>query len=267
MRSSTVAIVALLGLLAAMPLPAAAQTGWYLMSDGEDGEVKYVREILLAAGTVKELPRHPTAPWVVYDLEQREITVVDPGRRVYARASAAEHCRSLAQAQTALEGWASAGPDSGSATTVAAPTVTVRERRATRTRVQDFEEMLYEIRADDRWFERVWLSTDGRLLDALGGAAGLAAYIDMKDEFDSCSSAMLRDAVDATADWARILVESSPVYLEVMRKGWPLSASWNLGDRQVTEEVTIAAEWKVAAADLEPPDSYRHLALAELFRR
>lgn len=275
MRWTTAAIAALGAALAAVTLlpPAAAQTGtgWYLMSDGEAGDAKYIREVLIAAGKIKELPRYPTATWVVYDVNDREITIVDPARRVYARATPAEHCRSLADAGDALQAALGRLPSdaAGPGATVPSagttpPEVSIRERTP-RTRLQDFEEVLYEIRADGRWFERVWLTTDERLLNALGGLDGLAAYVDMRHEFETCSRRLLRSAADPAADAARIAVESSPAYLEVMRKGWPLSMAWNEADGQVTEAVNIAAEWRVPASDLEPPGTYRRLSLAQYF--
>lgn len=250
--------------------PAAAQTGWYLMTDGEDSGVRYVREVLIADGKIKELPRGHEGTWVVYDVNRGEIAFVDPAREAYAQATPAAHCRALADQAEGLEDivqlWSSGQPastSSGQQAASSSPPVTVRDRGSSKTRLQDFEEALYEIRVDNQRYQMIWLTADARLLGELGGMEGLAIYVDMAHEFGSCSRELLGAAADVNTGTMRAYVESTPAYLDLMRKGWPLSTVWSLDGREVTEIVTIVSEWEVRSSDLEPPDSYRKLSLAE----
>ena len=253
-----------------LPVPASAQTGWYLMTDGEDAGVRYVQEVLIADGKIKELARHREGTWTVYDVNRGEIAFVDPGRRVYAQASPAAHCRSLAERADELKDLDRLSPSdqagsasSGQQAAGNLPAVTVRDWGSSKTRLQDFEEALYEVRLDGKRYQRISLTTDARLLGELGGTEGLAAYVDMVHELDSCSRELLGTPAAGTTGAMRVHAESAPAYLDLMRKGWPLNTVWSLDGRETTEIVTIASEWDVEPTDLEPPDGYRELTLAE----
>jgi len=264
LRSGSTHLLSVLVLaLLLLPGPASAQTGWYLMTDGEDGGVRYVREVLIVDGKIKELPRRSDGTWVVYDVNRGEIAFVDPAREVYAQATPAAHCRSLADNADELADVQQPSTSGGRQAASNSPPVTVRDRRNSKTRLQDFEEALYDVRVDGRRYSRVWITTDRRLLGELGGLAGLATYVDMTHEFDSCSRESLGPGEGLTSSTMQVYVESSLAYLDLMRTGWPLNTAWSLDGREVTEVVTIAREWAVQPSDLEPPDSYRELSLAE----
>ena len=76
-----------------LPETASGETGWYLMTDGEDSGLRYVRETLIANGKIKQLPRHAEDTWIVHDVDRGEITFVDPLSEVYVRATPAALCR------------------------------------------------------------------------------------------------------------------------------------------------------------------------------
>ena len=261
-----------LGICLSLAAPAQAQSGWYLMTDIESGESVAVRETLISGGKVKTLPRDDAEPWLLIDLNTREIVLVDPVQGVFARATPADHCAALEESRDELRALVPylfrddeslPAADAEGTRQASAGAIRVREV-ATTTEFAGFEAVRYDIRLGSTKVEEVYLTTDARLLRELGGLEGVAAYVDLARELNRCVQETLGEQVLLPSPAARTSLENMPEYVETLKKGWSVKTSWQGEPSRRDETVTIASEWDVRPADLEPPASYRVVSIAQM---
>jgi hypothetical protein len=251
-----------------------AQSGWYLMTDIESGEGTSVREVLISGGKIKSLPQADDDLWTLIDLNSGEITFVDPAQGVFARATPADHCAALEESGDELrtlvpyrfkddESLPAEARDTGSAEEASSRDIRIREI-ATNSEFGGFESVRYDVRLGRDKVEEVYLTTDARLLREVGGLEGVAAYVDLIHELNQCSRAVLGEQAGPLPPAGRTRLEEMPEYLETLEKGWPVKTVWLDEPSRRDETVTIASEWDVEPADLEPPAGYRAVSITQL---
>jgi hypothetical protein len=267
-------LVVSLSICLGLASPLNAQSAWYLMTDIESGESTTVREVLISGGKVKTLPRDEQEPWLLVDIDSREIVLVDPEQRVYAQATPAAHCAALAESGKT---WSDLVPPrfrddevlGSAAGNDAEPLVSTSEairirEVGTAGQVGEFETVRYDISLGRSKVEEIYLTTDARLLGQLGGLEGVAAYVTVVQELGHCLREVLGEQPSLLSSAGRASLEDRPEYLEILKKGWPVKSSWLGEPTRRDETVTIASEWNVRPTDLDPPASYREVSITDM---
>ncbi len=267
-------LVVSLSICLGLAAPVNAQSGWYLMTDITSGESTTVREVLISGGKVKTLPRDEQEPWLLVDIASQEIVFVDPGRRVYARATPAAHCAALTESEMT---WRDLIPPRlrddaalGSAVEInleqqgsSSEVIRIREVGPAR-QVGEFEAVRYDISLGRSKVEEIYLTTDARLLRQLGGLEGIAAYVTVVQELGRCVREVLGEQTALLSPAGRASLDDRPEYLEMLKKGWPVKTSWRGEPSHSDETVMIASEWDVRPTDLDPPSSFRQVSITEV---
>jgi hypothetical protein len=242
-------------------LPATAGAGWVIVDEGGD-------QTLLSRGRLKMAPRKAEGHSMMLDVGRARMWIADAGRRAYWEGAVEEYCQAVrgtmaaadkqiaeamkdlpaAQREQMLQMMKQMGR---SAPGAAGPPPRVTVERTGETQViAGLPARKYNVLANGRLYEELWLTTDAALLRELD----LGRAPDTFGRMFACMVGGGGDRVEATAE-----------YRQVYAQGWPLKAVYHgQGGGAGRAAVTKVEPRDVPERELAPPAGFRAAPLAEI---
>lgn len=117
--------------------------------------------------------------------------------------------------------------------------------------VAGYDTEKYQVYADEKLYEEVWISKNEKLSKEIGNMEMLA-------RFEACASQMMGDKT----------VEASSEYQKLIKSGWMLkSISYQDGDTETIVDVRMIEEKSIPDSEFEIPAGYEKISLSESFKR
>lgn len=190
-------------------------------------------------GKFKVAPEEKDEPWIVFNIAKDTLTMVDSASKRFATGSSKEYCRMMEQLMQAMFSFMA-----DTEKTSTAPRVKVVKEGAGGD-IAGFRTTRYKIFENGQLSEEIWLTNDPTLLNELGSMKNLG--------FMECGTEQAGLA-------------SSPEYMKLMEKGWPLKSVSYLDDEKDVDTDVVRIEQKnVPDSEFQPPAGYKEVSFQELF--
>ena len=194
---------------------------------------------LIENGKFKMAPEEKDEPWIVFDIAEDSLTMVDSASKRFATGSSKEYCHMMEQLMQAMFSLM----EDTEKTSIASKVKVVKEGAG--GEIAGFRTTKYKILENGQLSEEIWLTNDSTLLNELGSMKNLG--------FMECGTEQAG-------------LSSSPEYVKLMESGWPLkSVSYIDDEKDVDTDVVRIEQKKVPDSEFQPPAGYKQVSFQELF--
>ena len=207
---------------------------------------------LISEGMLKEVGREEEQ-YSILDARKGNIIFVDSGRKLYAMDSIDGFCSAVIAEVNKMRGTGEATKQKSGK---AAPKVSV-VNAGDSGKVAGYGTVRYEVKADGRLYEEVWLTTDATVMNDLG-----SVYKSVMKKFEKCLSSLAM-----VAESLPLSVEESSEYKKLEEAGWQLKSKSYSGSRPLIFEVVKLEKRDIPAAEFAVPKGYKKVPLSEILFR
>jgi hypothetical protein len=222
--------------LCSLFLFAASSHAGYIQTD-QEGTKTFIQE-----GKIKILPQSAHEPWIVMDLAEDAVTIVDVQNKRYTRAGSEEYCQMMNQMMQVADAFMQAFTQKDNEKHP--PQITVDEQGSGGS-IAGMETTHYKILEDGQLVEELWLTKDSGLLKEFRQMK----YVD----FMQCM-AKDSDYLDSAA------------YSELLEQGWPMKTLTYFDSQPALDlEVISMKKTDIPQSEFQVPDGYSNVPMKKFF--
>jgi hypothetical protein len=212
---------------------------------------------LVSNGKIKSLPGDMDDETVIMDLKKGEMILLSNTEKTATKTTIDEFCammeqvgQAMAQAMAQFQEQSGAGGQFPVPGADQKPPEVRVEKTGSGGSIAGYDTQKYTVYADGQLYEELWITTEKKLIDEVGGLDKIA-------RFEQCANQVMA---------AESSVESDPAYLSVATSGWVLKSVSHEDDvAEALVDVRSIEPKDIPDSEFAIPDDYELVPFEEMF--